>query len=200
MLAVKYHHLRALIHRPYLCYPLLRSMEGGLSAPTTAWSDITLCEKICIAEAHATARLLPSISSQASLVHDFPWWQMISCLVCAGSILVVSSVFSQQTDNEVDGVYAEALSDDAETCLRVFEALSSNSTGARIARNMLEKLKQCGTTWSKFMLSTTLVELIESKREKYTNQLLRSSNIGRNVYTTDVYGVNSIGFNRSAHS
>lgn len=157
MLAVKYHHLRALIHRPYLCYPLLRSMDGGLSAPAAAWPDITVCEKICIAEAHATARLLHSISSEASLVHDFPWWQMISCLVCAGSILVVASIFSQQTDNEVDGVDAEALSDDAETCLRVFEALSSNSTAACIARNMLEKLKQCGATWSKRLIFLSLV-------------------------------------------
>ncbi|ENH71321.1 hypothetical protein FOC1_g10006178, partial [Fusarium oxysporum f. sp. cubense race 1] len=78
---------------------------------------------------------------------EFPWWQMISCLICAGSILVVSSIFSQQTGDALDGFDAAGISDDAETCLRVFEALSVNSTGARIARDMMEGLKECGLKW-----------------------------------------------------
>lgn len=149
MLAVKYHHLRALTHRPYLCYPILRNMESSGAALAQAnWPLVSLYEKICISEARAIARLLHSISSEKDLVHDFPWWQMISCLICAGSILLVSSLFTQQADDGTDGLNAEGLSDDAETCMRVFEALSTNSTGARIARDMMEKLKEGGIRWS----------------------------------------------------
>jgi hypothetical protein len=32
----------------------------------------------------------------------------------------------------------------------VFEALSVNSTGARIARDMMERLKECGLRWSMY--------------------------------------------------
>lgn len=149
MLAIKYHHLRALIHRPYLCYPIMRNLDDetdiALSQPN--WALISMYEKVCIAEARETARLLHSISCEKDLVQEFPWWQMISCLICAGSILVVSSIFSQQTGDALDGFDAAGISDDAETCLRVFEALSVNSTGARIARDMMEGLKECGLRW-----------------------------------------------------
>ncbi|XWX01580.1 hypothetical protein V2A60_009608 [Cordyceps javanica] len=152
MLAIKYHHLRALIHRPYLCYPVLRNAEAavGSTAVTRAdWPIIGLYERICMNEARAIARLFHNVSRQQDLVRDFPWWQIISCLICAGSILLVSSIFTQPAaDDSVDGLSAESLADDAETCLRVFEALSSNSAGARIARDMMEKLKEYGPRWS----------------------------------------------------
>lgn len=149
MFAIKYHHLRALIHRPYLCYPILRNLDDDteIALTQTNWPLVSMYEKICIAEARETARLLHSISSEKDLVQDFPWWQMISCLICAGSILVVSSIFTQQTQDALDGFDAAGISDDAETCLRVFEALSVNSTGARIARDMMEGLKECGLRW-----------------------------------------------------
>lgn len=150
MFAIKYHHLRALIHRPYLCYPILRNLDDDIEIALTQtnWPLVSMYEKICIAEARETARLLHCISSEKDLVQDFPWWQMISCLICAGSILVVSSIFTQQTEDALDGFDAAGISDDAETCLRVFEALSVNSTGARIARDMMEGLKECGLKWS----------------------------------------------------
>ncbi|KAH6971189.1 fungal-specific transcription factor domain-containing protein [Ilyonectria sp. MPI-CAGE-AT-0026] len=148
MLAVKYHHLRALTHRPYLCYPLLRDMDmTDATLAQSNWPLVRSYEKICITEAREMARLLHGISSEKDLVHEFPWWQMISCLICAGSILLVSSIFIQQTEDGIDEFNAESLSDDAETCLRVFEALGTNSTGARIARDMMEKLKECGLIW-----------------------------------------------------
>ena len=153
MLAIKYHHLRALIHRPYLCYPIMRNLDDetdiALSQPN--WALVSMYEKVCITEARETARLMHSISCEKDLVQEFPWWQMISCLICAGSILVVSSIFSQQTGDALDGFDAAGISDDAETCLRVFEALSVNSTGARIARDMMEGLKECGLKWSMCM-------------------------------------------------
>ncbi|KAF5976455.1 acu-15-like transcriptional activator [Fusarium bulbicola] len=145
----QYHHLRALIHRPYLCYPIMRNLDDetdiALSQPN--WGLVSMYEKVCIAEARETARLLHCISCEKDLVQEFPWWQMISCLICAGSILVVSSIFSQQTGDALDGFDAAGISDDAETCLRVFEALSVNSKGARIARDMMEGLKECGLRW-----------------------------------------------------
>lgn len=65
---------------------------------------------------------------------------MISCLVCAGSILIVAqAILKQRSDPLVD---VTTLGDDAETCLEVFEALSHNSHGARAAMGMLRKLKE----------------------------------------------------------
>lgn len=152
MFAIKYHHLRALIHRPYLCYPVLRNVDTRLEETpvSTNWLLVSMYEKTCISEARETARLLHSISSEKDLVQDFPWWQMISCLILAGSILLVSSIFTEQAENVLDGLEAASTYDDAETCLRAFEALGANSTGARIARDMMERLKEYGQKWSRF--------------------------------------------------
>ena len=105
------------------------------------------CERICVAAAQETAHLLHSVEGERELVHDFPWWQMISCLLCASSVLVVAGVFAQcEGEDEWD---VGALRDDAETCLKVFEALSSSSDGARMARDMLARLSERGLRWSK---------------------------------------------------
>ncbi|VZH97292.1 unnamed protein product [Fusarium fujikuroi] len=123
MLAIKFHHLRALLHRPYLCYPLLRQRDdSSMSLSQLDWPLIAVFERICIDEAQGTARLLHHVSDEQELVHEFPWWQMISCLICAGSILLVSSIFAQQLDDH-SGFDSEGLRDDAETCLKIFEAL-----------------------------------------------------------------------------
>lgn len=148
MLAVKFHHLRALVHRPYLCYPLLRHRDDGAgSLPQEDWPLVSSYEKTCVLEARETARLLHGVSSEKDLVHDFPWWQMISCLICAGSILLISSIFTQPSTDEHADFDAESLLDDAETCLKMFEALSVNSPSASIARDMMESLKECGSDW-----------------------------------------------------
>ena len=155
MLAVKFHHLRALVHRPYLCYPLLRHLdETSPAMPQADWTVVRLYEKICIAEARETARLLHGVSSEQELVQDFPWWQMISCLTCAGSILLVSSIFGQRPgydrlDFDTQDLHhdADSLHDDAETCLKMFEALSINSPSAKVARDMMDGLKKHGREW-----------------------------------------------------
>ncbi|ENH70476.1 hypothetical protein FOC1_g10012407 [Fusarium oxysporum f. sp. cubense race 1] len=158
MLAIKFHHLRALIHRPYLCYPLLRQRDDSpMSMSQLDWPLIAVFEKICIDEAQGTARLLHHVSDEQELVHEFPWWQMISCLICAGSILLVSSIFAQQPDDH-SGFDSEGLRDDAETCLKIFEALSSNSKSARIARNMIQGLKQSGSEWRRREADTVLFQ------------------------------------------
>ncbi|RKL46987.1 hypothetical protein BFJ72_g2724 [Fusarium proliferatum] len=122
--------------------------DSSMSLSQLDWPLVAVFERICIDEAQGTARLLHHVSDEQELVHEFPWWQMISCLICAGSILLVSSIFAQQLDDH-NGVDSEGLRDDAETCLKIFEALSSNSKSARIARNMIQGLKQSGSEWRK---------------------------------------------------
>lgn len=151
MLAIKFYHLRALIYRPYLCLPLLRhhpDAEHALSSSPGDRQFISRCEKICVSSAQETAHLLRNVSNERELVHDFPWWQMISCLICASSILLVASVFTPPTGIMDRDFELSALDDDAETCLKVFEALSANSDGARIARDMMARLKEHGIKWS----------------------------------------------------
>ncbi|OAA63726.1 Transcription factor [Niveomyces insectorum RCEF 264] len=149
MLAIKFHHLRALVHRPYLCLPLLKHMDGAVASSLQGDTHLLdQYEKTCIFEAQETAHLLHNVVNKEDLVHDFPWWQMISCLVCASSILVVASAFARRAGfSEGSAVDVAALEDDAETCLTVFEALSPNSGGARIARDMMRRLKARGSAW-----------------------------------------------------
>ena len=149
MLAVKFHHLRALIHRPYLCLPFLRHIDdSSASSLHTDALTIQRYEEICISEAQETAHLLHRIGHKKDLVIEFPFWQMISCLICASSVLLVASVFirNSSTGQELD---VTALNDDAETCMKVFEALSSHSDAARIARDMMIRLREQGRKWSK---------------------------------------------------
>lgn len=158
-LAIKFHHLRALIHRPHLSFldPKGGSKIGAGQLDGQA-ERLRRCEAICISEAQETARLLHHVRDEKDLIHNYPWWQMISCLVCAGSILIVAKAILEQRHNEQQrpGVSddasaagggghglleAETLGDDAETCVKVLEALAHNSDGARIARDMMCKLK-----------------------------------------------------------
>ena len=55
---------------------------------------------------------------------------------------VISQVLWGLADNALDSLEAASTNDDAETCLRPFEALSANNIGARPARNMIQSLKE----------------------------------------------------------
>lgn len=146
MLAVKFHHLRALIHRPFLCLPLLqRNNTSFMDLLHRDSSRIERAERICIFEARQTAHLLHNVSDERSLVHDFPWWQMISCLICASSILLVAEAFSNN-NTELSELSPQSLHEDAETCFKVFEALSLNSAAARKAMDMLKSLARLRTS------------------------------------------------------
>ena len=143
MLAVKFHHLRALIHRPYLRL----SIPQGTKDPQMvflerAHAQVIDKEKICILSAQQTARLLRDITDERSLVLDFPWWQMISCLLCAGSILAVASSMTNSDTFETE-FDTQALQEDTEICSKVFDSLSMYSHAARRARDMLRSLKHC---------------------------------------------------------
>ncbi|RFU24419.1 hypothetical protein B7463_g11918, partial [Scytalidium lignicola] len=142
MLAIKYHHLRTLIHRPYLCLSWLQQHNPPLMALVDRAHDrVSTLEKVCVYEAQQTAHLLHNVADEKSLVHDFPWWQMISCLLCASSVLLVARACIEpyQSDHLIR---SQALDEDAETCLKVFDALSVNSDAARRARDMMEGLKR----------------------------------------------------------
>jgi hypothetical protein len=141
MLAIKYHHLRTLMHRPYLCLAYLQQNNRPLIALfKRAHNDVEILERICVHEAQQTAHLLHNVTDERSLVHDFPWWQMISCLLCASSVLLVARACIEPNRADLM-VQSQALDEDAETCLKVFDALSVNSDAARRARDMMRDLK-----------------------------------------------------------
>jgi hypothetical protein len=142
MLAIKFHHLRTLMHRPYLCLAWLQRQNRPLmDLLERAHDRVEALERTCVLEAQQTAYLLHNVSDERSLVHDFPWWQMISCLLCASSVLLVSRACIDPTQACAE-VYSQALDEDAETCLKVFDALSANSDAARRARDMMKGLKR----------------------------------------------------------
>ena len=141
MLGMKFHHLRALINRPYLCLPwLTRNDESIKHLLETQIHRVVQSERICVEEAQATAHMLHNVTGKKSLVEDFPWWQIISCLVCASSILMVMRAFSSPAAFK-NSLQQEVLEEDADTCLTVFDALSTNSDAACLARDMLRKLR-----------------------------------------------------------
>lgn len=143
MLAVKFHHLRALIHRPYLRLSVPQgTKDSQMIFLERAHTHVIDKEKICILSAQQTARLLRDITDERSLVLDFPWWQMISCLLCAGSILAVASSMTNSNTFETD-LDSQALQEDTEICSKVFDSLSMYSHAARRARDMLQSLKHC---------------------------------------------------------
>lgn len=141
MLGIKYHHLRALTHRPCLCLPWLQHNHKNIGSLLEAHSQrVVNSERICVEEAQKTARMLHDIPDKRALVEDFPWWQMIPCLICASSILLVMRVFST-SDTPIEHLTRDVLGEDADICLRVFDALSANSDAARSARDMLHSLR-----------------------------------------------------------
>ena len=142
MLAIKFHHLRTLMHRPYLCLAWVQQPnQPSMALLERARQRVETLERICVYEAQQTAHLLHNVADEKSLVHDFPWWQMISCLLCASSVLLVARARIEPDRADLMG-QSQTLDEDAETCLKVFEALSVNSDAARRARDMMEDLKR----------------------------------------------------------
>lgn len=143
MLAVKYHHLRALIHRPFLCLPLLQmNNQPFMDLLLRHKERIAEAEWNCVHEAQQTAHLLHNVVDEQSLVHDFPWWQMISCLICASSILFVAEPYYRHNNGTNGMASTQSLREDAETCLKVFDALSVNSAAAQKATDILAGLSR----------------------------------------------------------
>jgi hypothetical protein len=130
------------MHRPYLCLAWLQRQNRRLMAFLKRARDrVEALERICVFEAQQTVHLLHNVVDEKTLVHDFPLWQIISCLLCASSVLLVSRacIEPNQADAEAQ---SQALDEDAETCLMVFDALSTNSDAARRARDMIKGLRR----------------------------------------------------------
>jgi hypothetical protein len=129
------------MHRPYLCLAWLQQHNQHLLALLERDDNhVDALERICVHEAQQTAHLLHNVTDERSLMHDFPWWQMISCLLCASSVLLVARAYIEPSQADLV-VQSQALDEDAETCLKVFDALSVNSDAARRARDMMKDLK-----------------------------------------------------------
>lgn len=142
MLAIKYHHLRALIYRPYLYHSLLHLTNSSATKTPLDWSSLGAYERICILEAHEIPRCFHGVSSKEDLVRNFPLWQMIPCLVCASSILLVSRLFAQVVQESQPEFNIVELSHGVDTCLKVFDALSTNSPSIEAAGDMIKALKE----------------------------------------------------------
>ncbi|KAI0155598.1 fungal-specific transcription factor domain-containing protein [Pestalotiopsis sp. NC0098] len=141
MLAIKFHHLRTLIHRPYLCFPCLRGHSTETLQPHH-YIEGQQYNNICIAESQAIARLMHNLTDTGDVVMNYPWWQMISCLVCAASVMILAECFNKQkcTDDKT-----LSLDDDVDVCMEVLSALANDSTGAKLALDMLKTLQARST-------------------------------------------------------
>ncbi|KAJ0340403.1 hypothetical protein COL922a_003425 [Colletotrichum nupharicola] len=73
------------------------------------------------------------------IVMNYPWWQMISCLVCAGSIMVMEGALIKQDAG--DDTTVVALEEDVETYMAVLKALASNSHGSNLAWDMMKNIR-----------------------------------------------------------
>ncbi|KAH0425559.1 C6 transcription factor [Colletotrichum camelliae] len=135
MLAIKFHHLRALIHRPYLFHT---SPDNNLLTQDQT-SRSREYGRICATEAQSIAALMHNVTDTMDIVMNYPWWQMISCLVCAGSIMVLAVALIKQ-DAGTDTAVA-TLEEDVETCMAVLKALASNSHGSNLAWDMMKNIR-----------------------------------------------------------
>ncbi|KAG6355222.1 hypothetical protein INS49_004303 [Diaporthe citri] len=146
MLAIKFHHIRTLIHRPYLCYPHLKGHKPQALLPEQH-AQIREYGSTCVREAQAIAHLMYNVSDTSDIVLNYPWWQMVSCLVCAGSVLVLADTFARYEEPRGDlggGAAAAAsprLGEDIETLVHVLHALSGNSNGAKLACSMMRSIR-----------------------------------------------------------
>lgn len=80
-----------------------------------------------------------NVTDTMDIVVNYPWWQMISCLVCAGSIMVMAGALIKRDAG--DDTTVVALQEDVETCMAVLKALASNSNGANLAWDMMKNIR-----------------------------------------------------------
>ncbi|KAI0966738.1 fungal-specific transcription factor domain-containing protein [Xylaria arbuscula] len=133
-------------------------------------SQIEQYGKTCEEEAAAIIHLLENVGDVEEVVMDYPWWQTISCLVCAGSVLVVALAYAKlkrnrdgsSSSNDVErGVddgdelrgdrgedHVAALSENVDTCLRILSRLSPHSHGARRAWSMIKSTRDQSSYFS----------------------------------------------------
>jgi hypothetical protein len=80
--------------------------------------------------------MLDRVKNKQILLGEFPWWQMISCLMCAQSVIMIANMVYP------DHVDSSGLRADAETGYKVLEALSSRSASAARCVKMIKIMQQ----------------------------------------------------------
>ncbi|KAI1324312.1 fungal-specific transcription factor domain-containing protein [Xylariaceae sp. FL0255] len=143
MLAIKYHHLQTLIHRPFLCYPHLKSHSEQPVLSPDQYNLIKQYGQMCEQEARAIIHLIHNVTDAEDVVMNYPWWQMISCLVCAESVLITAQACARQEQNgSVELREIDLLSEDIEICMQIMNQLSLYSHGAKRAYDMMKNIRE----------------------------------------------------------
>ena len=86
-------------------------------------------------EARETVQMLDGVMNKRGLLWEFPWWQMISCLMCAQSVIMITRIVYPQY---VDSAGLQA---DTETCYGVLEALRPHSAAADRCLKMIDAMR-----------------------------------------------------------
>ncbi|BFZ63151.1 hypothetical protein YB2330_004271 [Saitoella coloradoensis] len=130
-LGTKFHNLRCIINRPCLGYVEF--------CPPAKVSDVDRLsylegERICIAEARALIRMLEDLPNLQYLMLEFPWWQLLSSIMCACSVLLVANAISPKRPDH------DALHADSVVCVKILEMLQSRSMAAQRCLDILRVL------------------------------------------------------------
>ena len=94
-----------------------------------------LAEATCISESRQTIQMLDGVMDKRELLWSFPWWQMISCLMCAMSVIMITRIVYPK-HAESSGLQA-----DIETCYKVLEALSTKSAAAERCLKIIDVMR-----------------------------------------------------------
>lgn len=79
--------------------------------------------------------MLDGLMDKRGLLWEFPWWQMISCLMCAQSVIMITRIVYPQH------VESAGLQADTETCYKVLEALSTKSAAAERCLKIIDQMR-----------------------------------------------------------
>jgi hypothetical protein len=79
--------------------------------------------------------MLDGVMNKRGFLWEFPWWQMISCLMCAQSVIMITRMVYPQH------VESAGLKADTETCYKVLEALSAHSASAERCLKMIDLMR-----------------------------------------------------------
>lgn len=124
------------MHRQYLNFPTVKSTATSVP-PVDQQMQAKSCGEICVSEAQQIARLFNGVQNQSQLIFEYPWWQLISCITCAASILIISDAVPQVN---MGTVIQTQVIDDLNTLLEILDVLSSRSLAAQQARRVLAKV------------------------------------------------------------
>ncbi|KAF4943528.1 hypothetical protein FSARC_14900, partial [Fusarium sarcochroum] len=102
-------------------------------------SQVLQFEGICVVEAQAAAQMIQNMSDTTDITMNYHWCQMISCLVCSTSVMVVARNFC--TRGPSTGFGFDTLEDDVETCMQVLTSISEKSTAASMALKMIRDIR-----------------------------------------------------------